>query len=130
MGSDSPQRLRPHPEDRFAGPHHRFDLDAVAARLASEDAAGVAGHRQQMLYKHGPTSLALFLFGAGTRLPPHRTGGTVIIQVIKGRLTVNAGEQRHDLSAGSLVVLEANLQHEVIAHEESQMLLTVHLDPK
>lgn len=143
MEPETPQRLRPHPEDRFAGTHHRFDLSAAAAHLAGEaerlageagrvagEASGIAGHRQQTLYKHGPTSLALFLFAAGTRLPPHRTSGTVIIQVLKGRLTVNAGGQANELAAGSLIVLEANLEHDVAAHEASEMLLTVHLDAK
>ena len=83
-----------------------------------------------MLYKHGPTSLAFFIFSAGTRLAPHRTNGTVIIQVLKGKLIVNAEGQANELGSGNLIVLKANVQHEVVAHEESEMLLTVHLEAR
>lgn len=128
MKPNDPHRLREHPEDRFAGPQHQFDLTAVVARLRQEMSAGTSGHRQETLYKHGPTSLAFFIFAEGARLATHRTNGTVIIQSINGHLTVTAEDQTNELPAGSLLVLQANVQHEVVAREESEMLLTVHLE--
>ena len=38
----------------------------------------------EMMYKNGPTSISLFLFGHLSRLPPHRTKGVVCIQVLRG----------------------------------------------
>lgn len=122
--------MRQHPDERFAGPQHPFDLNAVAMHLRQEVRSGVAGHRQESLYKHGPTSLAFFIFAANARLAPHRTNGTVIIQLLKGRLTVNAEGTANELRAGHLIVLQANVQHEVVACEESEMLLTVHLEAR
>ena len=58
MESQRPERLRQHPEQRFAGSRHQFDLPAEAQKLAGEIAAGQGGHRQQSLYKHGPTSVS------------------------------------------------------------------------
>lgn len=130
MEINDSHRLRQRPDERFAGPQHRFDLDAVAAHLHQEAGAGAAGHRQESLYKQGPTSIALFLFKAGSRLAPHRTNGTVLIHVVKGRLVVNAEGQVNDLGAGNILVLRANVQHEVQAPLESEMLLTVHLEPR
>ena len=130
MDEEKPPRLRQRPEERFSGPQHLYNLDAVASRLRHEARSSASKHRQESLYKHGATSLALFVFEPLARLAPHRMGGTVIIQVLKGRLTVTAGGQPHDLAAGGLLVMSADVTHEVAAQEASEMLLTVHLDPR
>ncbi len=124
-GSD---RSRTHPEERFAPAAQVFDLEQAARELASEANTNVHGHRQKTLYRHGTTTLALFRFEAGARMREHRAAGTVFIQVLKGRLTVQADDQRHDLTAGNVLVLSPNLPHDVYAEEASQMLLTVSLE--
>ena len=128
MKEETPERLRQHPESRFAAMQHSFNLDEVAARLKQELEAGEAGHRQETLYKRGPMSVSLFLFGHLTRLAPHRAKGVVTIQVLKGHLQVKAEGQVHDLPAGHLLLLASGVEHDVAAQLESQMLLTVCLD--
>jgi len=128
MADEKSERLRPHPDQRFAAPQHQFDLEAVAATLRQELRSGEAGHRQQSLYKHGPTSISLFHFDKLTRLPAHRAKGVVAIHVLKGHLRVMAEGQSHDLRAGNLLVLASGVLHDVVAQDESEMLLTVHLD--
>lgn len=122
------ERLRQHPRDRFLAPQHQYDLDEVARKLKQESDAGQAGHRQETLYKHGPTTVALYLFGHLTRLPPHRTKGVVAIHLLEGHLQVTAEGQVHDLHARQLLVLAPGVEHDVVARAESRMLLTVHLD--
>src|ERR1035437_4236065 len=122
------ERLREHPEPRFAASQHAFNLDALALRLKQEFQAGEEGHRQETLYKHGSTTVAFFVFGHLTRLPPHRAKGVAIIHVLKGYLQITAEEQVHDLRAGNLLVLAPGVEHNVVAYQESEMLLTVHLD--
>lgn len=122
------ERLRQHPTPRFAAPQHAYELDQVTAKLRQELDAGQAGHRQETLYKRGPTTVALFLFGHLTRLPPHRTKGVVTIHLLEGHLRITAEDQVHDLHAGHLLVLAPGVEHDVVAREASRMLLTVHLD--
>lgn len=124
-GSD---RSRTHPDERFAPPAQVFDLEAAARELASASNTNVHGHRQKTLYRHGNTTLALFRFDAGARMREHRAAGTVFIQVLEGRLSVQAENQRHELSAGRVLVLSPNIPHDVYAEEASQMLLTVSLE--
>ena len=128
MDHEEPQRMRQHPTERFAEPVHEYDLHSVATHLRQEVPSGTTGHRQESLYKHGSTSVALFTFDANKGLPPHRTKGTVTIHVLKGRLSVTAGGQLHNLGPGGLLVMAAGVEHDVAAMEESEMLLTVHLD--
>jgi quercetin dioxygenase-like cupin family protein len=106
-----------------------FDLDAAAAELSRETTAPHGGHRQKSLYRHGGASLSLFVFQPGAVLREHRTNGTVFIQVVKGRLTVNAAGERHDLAAGRVLVMSPGVPHDLHAEELTHMLLTVSLQP-
>jgi quercetin dioxygenase-like cupin family protein len=122
-------RTRTHPTERFAPPAQAFDLDAAAAELARETTVPYAGHRQKALYRHGPSSLSLFVFQPGGELREHRTNGTVFIQVLRGRLTVGADGQRHDLPGGRVLVIAPGVPHDLRAEELTHMLLTVCLQP-
>jgi quercetin dioxygenase-like cupin family protein len=122
------ERLRQHPRDRFAAQQHAYDLDEASARLRQELEAGQAGHRQETLYKHGSTTVSLFLFGHLTGLTPHQANGVVMIHVLEGHLQIAAEEQVHDLHAGHLLVLAPGVEHNVSARIASRMQLTVHLD--
>lgn len=127
MQQQNPDRLREPPSARFSAPQHAFDLAAAAATLGKEPGAGEAGRRQTTLYKHGGTTVALFLFGRLTHLAPHRTKGTVTIQVLAGHLRITADGTEHAVHAGNLLVLAPEVEHSIVAPEESTMLLTVHL---
>jgi quercetin dioxygenase-like cupin family protein len=61
-------------------------------------------------------------------MPPHRAKGTVIIQVIEGKLALDVVGVEHFLEAGGVLVLGPGVQHDVNALEKSLMLLTVCLD--
>lgn len=128
MEEEKSGRLREHPTQRFAAPQHQFDLRAEAAALRQELQAGEGGHRQKSLYKRGSTSVSLFLFGHMTRLPSHRAKGVVYVQVLSGHIRITAEGESHDLPGGGLLVLAPGVEHDLVAHEVSEVLLTVHLD--
>ena len=129
MADPRNDRLRPHPAERFSSPQHLYNLGVAIARLKEEMRSGEAGHRQQSLYKHGGTSISLFLFGRLTRLPPHSVKGVVSIHALNGHLRIMAEGESHDLLSGDLLVLGPGIEHDVVAHQESEMLLTVQLEP-
>ena len=120
-------RTRAHPEERFAPAAQAFDLETAARELQSEPSVAAPGRRQKTLYRYGNASLALFLFEAGAGLKEHRAAGTVFIQVLSGRLTVQAQGERHVLPAGRVLVMAPDVPHDVQAEEESRMLLSVSL---
>jgi quercetin dioxygenase-like cupin family protein len=132
MSSDSrspADRTRPHPEERFAPQAQSFDLTAAARELAAEVTSSAQRHRQKTLYRHGNSSLALFLFEAGAGLKEHSTNGTVFIQVLAGRIIVRAQGDQYELDAGNVLVMAPCVPHAVDAEQASQMLLTVSLLP-
>ena len=126
--ADSPsQRLRPHPEQRFATSEEQLNLEEVSEYLRKEP-SGRHGHKQMALFKHGPATLALFHFERGAKLDDHTVDGPVIIHVLDGRLRVRCSDSEHDLAAGTLLRLSPGVRHNVRAEEDSRMLLTVCLE--
>ena len=113
------------PQERFAHDILKFDLRAVAAKLAGEHNATNRGHRQIALYKLKQVTAALFCFDKGGSMPQHKADGTVLIQVIEGNITLKVGGEDVTLDAGGLLVLAPGTLHEVLANEETIMLLTV-----
>jgi len=128
--SESSDRLREHPENRFSAPQHQIDLNQVASQLLAEPLQGKRMHRQETIYKHTSATIALFLFEKGARLPEHVAEGVVTVQVLEGKLKMNAQEQVHELSAGQLLVMAPGVKHDVYAQEPTRMLLTVCLQEK
>ena len=126
--SDENARLRPRPQQRFAAPAELIDFAQTAAELAAEPGQTHQGHRQKMLYRHGGTSVSLFLFEAGGGLREHKANGTVLIQTLEGHLKVHADGREHELPPGRLLVMSPLVPHDVTAVGASRMLLTVSLE--
>jgi quercetin dioxygenase-like cupin family protein len=126
--SEQNKRLRQHPDERFDPPQLQINLQEVEARLRDEHPPEKGKHRQETLYRHGPITIALFLFDQGASMSQHKAEGVVTVQVLQGRLKMTAEGQTHDLSAGSLLILAPGVSHDVQAVEATRMLLTVCLE--
>jgi len=123
--NQSDERLRPHPSTRLAGPVVSLNLPDLARALQAEPHPATGGHRQAGLIHRGPLRVLLFAFEPGGRLPEHRTPGHVVIQCLRGELTVGAGGGEYRLASGEALVLDPDVPHGVEALSESEMLLTV-----
>ncbi len=126
INSEQP-RLREHPVERFEGEQHFLDLNTAAENLKNEPHPATDGHRQIAVYHYGPVTKVLFVFDKGGALEKHSAKGVVSIHVLHGALSVTAGEKTNVLKAGQVLMLSPGVPHDVRASEETQMLLTVHL---
>lgn len=122
----SDERLRPHPSTRMTGPVVMLRLPDLARDLRAESHPAKEGHRQTSLIHRGPLRLLLFTLEKGSHLPEHRAPGHVVIQCLRGDLTIDAGGSRHRLGTGEAVVMEPDVAHDVEALAESEMLLIVY----
>jgi quercetin dioxygenase-like cupin family protein len=120
-------RLRTPPTERFAGARHLFSLSEALEELRAEDHPARDGHRQVTLFHRGSVTQVLFSFEPGGRLEEHSTPGLVTIHALEGRVEIEAEGVLHSLPAGSVLILDPNVPHDVRAIELSAMLLTVHL---
>lgn len=128
MTTPDNQRARPHPETRFSNPSTLVDLNAVATALRCEPNTGQRGHRQETVFKHGNVTVALFVFDRFSHLPEHVAKGIVAMHVLKGWVKISAGDAEHELKAGQMLVVNSGVRHSLKAEEESEVLVTVHLD--
>lgn len=125
----TPGPVRRPPRQRFAGNEHLFDLTAEATHLRGEPGGAYDGHRQITLFRGGGIAIVLFDFEAGGWLKDHAADGFVTVQVLHGEIVMTTSEKEHRMPAGSLLVLAPGIRHDVQAVTESQMLLSVRLDP-
>jgi quercetin dioxygenase-like cupin family protein len=70
----------------------------------------------------GVTALA---FGKGEGVGPHAAKGDALIYIHHGIATVKIGDKEMEATKGQLVVMPANIPHQVTAKEDMKMLLVV-----
>lgn len=70
----------------------------------------------------GITALA---FGKGEGVGPHVAKGDALIYIHYGVATVKIGDKEIEAHKGQMVVMPANVQHQVTAKEDMKMLLIV-----
>jgi len=84
----------------------------------------------QMLARSGHARQILFSFRATQGLREHTASSQIAVQVISGQLTFSTAEKSQLLTAGQLILLEANIPHSVVAESDAVMLLTLTPDPQ
>jgi quercetin dioxygenase-like cupin family protein len=118
-----PQHRRPHSKPG-AESYLEFDLARELEELHSEP-EWRTGHNAKTLAKYDTLRLVLTALKARSRIPPHQAAGRVSIHTIQGRIQVRAEGRTFNLPAGSLLVLDQGLRHDVEALEDSAFLLTI-----
>jgi quercetin dioxygenase-like cupin family protein len=121
-------RLRVAPLGRSRRATRLIDIAGALAQLRRESGAVRNGHRQVTLFHRTPVSHVLFAFDHMGTLPRHSVNGVVTIQVLDGRLVVEADGSSHELRTGHMLVLNPNVAHAVHAVGSSVMLLTVDME--
>jgi quercetin dioxygenase-like cupin family protein len=100
-----------------------FDLAAEGERLPPGDEP--AGRRAETLVKEERLRVVLVTMRGGAELREHSAPGPITIQALRGRFAVDAGGERRELPAGTLLALAAGAPHAVRALEDGAFLLTI-----
>ena len=100
-----------------ARPGQLIDLQPLGASLGS-----AVSHA---LMKSRDLELMRLVLPYGKSLPPHRVPGEVTVLCLEGRLEVKVDEQRHELTAGQLVLFAGDALHSLLALEDASALVTV-----
>lgn len=125
MSEAKGERLREHPRERFAPRERLLDLDEEFDDLVSEPHDPIDGHRQITVAHRKGLSLVLFHFEKGGHIPDHQVDGEITLHVLDGDLEIETEEDEHRVRSGEMLVLEPGVMHDVEAHAESRMLMTV-----
>ena len=99
-----------------------LDLLGQAADLLREAKGGSSA---RTLAKQGSLRVVLLALGRGARIPEHRAAAAISVQGLLGcvRFCVDGRETR--LTPGRALVVAPDLQHDLVAEEDSVVLLTL-----
>jgi quercetin dioxygenase-like cupin family protein len=116
----NPRRERP-----AGGPLFHARLTEERERLRHEPAWRSSDRNAITLFKTPALGLVLLALKKGARLPEHRAEGSLTVQLVSGRVRVEAASRRLELEPGDVLVLEPRLGHALEAVQESAVLLTL-----
>jgi quercetin dioxygenase-like cupin family protein len=96
----------------------RHHLDTASTSSSGRSAHTIYGGHERVLRQ------TLVALRAGSNMDEHESPGEATLQVLHGRITLVAGENRWNGSPGDLIVIP-DARHAVEAVEDSAVLLTV-----
>lgn len=93
-----------------------------------EGAAWSKGPRSALtVYKSENLRLVLIALHKNGDLPKHTAPGRISVQVLEGHIRFGTEEKVIELAEGQIVTLKEHVPHDVLALEESLILLTIAL---
>jgi quercetin dioxygenase-like cupin family protein len=106
------------------GPVLGIDLPRVLCQLRHERTS--SGNRTAItLVKHRDFRLVLVVLKPGACLARHDVRGTVLIQILTGKVRIGILGEHLEASAGQVISLDPNLPHEVKAVEDTALLISI-----
>ncbi|MBX6341316.1 MAG: cupin domain-containing protein, partial [Thermomicrobiaceae bacterium] len=113
---------------RAKGVLGQYVLETEIGRL--DPAAIGVDRRAETLVKTDRMRVVLVTMRPEAALHEHVAPGPITIQALRGRFTVTIEDERRDLPAGSLIVIDAHVRHAVHAVEDGAFLLTIGWPPE
>lgn len=102
-----------------------FHLEDEVRDLRSELGRTSGGRAAKTLAKAGGLRVTLILLRGGVTVDPQAAAGGASLQVLEGRLRVQADTRVLEATPGDLVVLGENLREPIRGEEDSLFLVTV-----
>lgn len=112
-------------ERDLSGDVLHFALGEERERLTDSTLLASHGRNARTLLKMGPLRVTLVMMRAGGTIAPHRAAGPITVHVLDGDIAFHVADQVYRLSPGSLLAVEAGLEHSVASVAGGTFLLTV-----
>lgn len=93
----------------------------VQSLLQYQDSAIVS----RVLLKEKTGNVTVFAFDKEQELSEHTAPFDAMVHVIDGKAEVNIDGKPHNLSAGEIIIMPANIPHALYAEEKFKMILTM-----
>ncbi|PYP83704.1 MAG: hypothetical protein DMF61_22150 [Blastocatellia bacterium AA13] len=102
-----------------------FNLPNEIAQLHDEEAWLRTGRNSKTLVKQPDFRIVLIALQKGRHLEEHSADARLSIYALGGHVKLQLPERTLDLPHGHMVVLERAIEHDLVALEESAILLTI-----
>lgn len=97
-------------------------VPADAASLIEYQAGAVVS---RVLVRAATGTVTLFAFDEAQELSEHTAPFDALVHVLDGRTAITVGGARHEVKAGEMILLPANVPHAVEALTRFRMVLTM-----
>ena len=102
-----------------------FNLEKEIAQLHEEEAWLRTGRNSKTLVKQPDFRIVLIALQNGGHMEEHSADARISIYTLRGHVKLQLPEHSVDLPASHLLVLDRALEHDLVALEESAILLTI-----
>ena len=110
----------------LARPLLRFNLPKELQQLRNEDSwQRDTGRSSKTLAKYPDFHIVLVLMKANTQMNEHHVDARISIHSLQGKIRVHLPDQKVEVTAGELIVLDYGIRHDVEALQESAFLITI-----
>jgi quercetin dioxygenase-like cupin family protein len=114
----------------MSGPLLRFDFAEEAARLRVESAYLDGDRNARTLAKTGAFRLVLVAFRGGAVLDENDQRGSVALQVLEGRVSIQVGPDAMEIAEGEVAVVPAEHPWIAVAVTDGLLLLQLSWPPE
>ena len=97
-------------------------LTGVMADLVAYQAGSVVS---RIIVKKSTGNVTVFAFDQGQGLSEHTTPFDALVHILDGAAEITVGGTPHDLRAGDMILMPANVPHAPKANERFKMALTM-----
>jgi quercetin dioxygenase-like cupin family protein len=104
-------------------PIARLDLVEEARQLRASPIPH--GHVAKTVLRNSDLRAVLMVLERGARIPRHHAKGSMLVQVLDGRVIVAVLDSSFDLGPGNVLALEREVAHELVAIEDCALLLSI-----
>lgn len=116
---------RPDTERVLDVPLLEFDLNIEIKNLKLESNWKAGRQRSKTLSKSENMSVVLMAMHKATEIKMHQANGPITLQVLEGNIQFMTWQSCVSIKAGQFITLHKNVQHNIIAKEQTIALLTI-----
>ncbi|RYD75275.1 MAG: hypothetical protein EOP53_16760 [Sphingobacteriales bacterium] len=102
-----------------------IDINAFIEKIKSESTWKDSDRNSMTIHKSEQLVVVLIGLHEGAEMKPHKAGGILSLQVLHGKIDFIAEDKKTTMKKGNMLVLHENIFHNVIALEESFLLLSI-----
>ncbi|MEJ7768776.1 MAG: cupin domain-containing protein [Chitinophagaceae bacterium] len=117
--------LRPGGSRLLNAPFLEMDLNKCIAEIRSESTWQIRDRNSITIFKSDDITIVLMGMHEHADLKTHTANGTIMVQVLDGKIDFKTEARTTVLENGQIIALQPNIPHSVLAVKESFFLLTV-----
>ncbi|NGM63798.1 cupin domain-containing protein [Sphingobacterium sp. SGR-19] len=116
---------RPEGERILNAPLVEMDLFGFIEQIKNEPTWADSERNSITIFKSETITIVLIGLHENAELKPHKTNGTISVQVLSGKIEFSTEDRSVQIEKGQMITLQENLMHSVKALTESFLLLTL-----